>query len=238
LSPARPIQPSVESNSGHDELATAGDAYVWLLDHDGAARARHQQILESAGLNVLAFQSAAELLQATPPEATSCLVTELCIPTMSGVGWHEELTKAQIQVPVIFLTAYGSIAAAVRATKEGAVDFLTKPVNAQQLLDAVFAALAQDRMRREEERVRAAIRERFVLLTPREREVLFRVAAGRLNKQIAGELGVSEVMVKVHRRNGMRKLNVKTVADLVRISDYFYWSLSKDAAKEILPSVQ
>jgi DNA-binding CsgD family transcriptional regulator len=156
---------------------------------------------------------------------------------MSGVRWHEELTKAQIQVPVIFLTAYGSIAAAVRATKEGAVDFLTKPVNAQQLLDAVFAALAQDRMRREEERVRAAIRERFVLLTPREREVLFRVAAGRLNKQIAGELGVSEVMVKVHRRNVMRKLNVKTVADLVRISDYFYWSLSKETAKEILSSV-
>ena len=192
---------------------------VFVIDDDDATRTGLKQLLGSVGLQVVPFRSAVEFLDCALPDTTCCLVLELCMPGVSGLQLQEELAKAAFQIPLIFITGQGSIATAVRAMKAGAVDFLTKPVNEQDLLDAIFAALARDRMRRAQEEALSALQERFRSLSAREREVLFRVAAGRLNKQIADELGVSEIMVKVHRGHGMRKLNANSVAELVRMSD-------------------
>jgi FixJ family two-component response regulator len=195
------------------------DAVVFVIDHDEAARGDLKRLLESLGLQVLFFQSAVEFLNSTLPEKTSCLVLDLPMPGMSDLKLQEELANAKVPVPVVFITGHPDIAIAVRAMKAGAVDFLAKPVRDQDLLDAVFAALERDRVRHEHEASLSALREQFNSLTTREREVLMRVAAGRLNKQIAAELGVSEVMVKVHRANGIRKIHAKSVAELVRMSD-------------------
>jgi FixJ family two-component response regulator len=204
----------LESEQG-EELPT-NVAVVSVVDCDEAARTGLQQVLESVGVKVVLFHSALEFLK-TPPATTSCLVLELRLPVMSGLQLQEELAKSGVQIPIIFISEHGNIALAVKAMKAGAVDFLTKPVNEQDLLDAVFAALEQDRVRRAQKASLSALSERFDSLSAREREVLFRVAAGRLNKQIAGELGISEVMVKVHRSKGMRKLHASSVADLVRM---------------------
>ena len=190
-----------------------------MIDDDASVRAALKELLESVGLNVKLYPSGSAFLKDGISDATSCLVLAVRLPAISGLKIQEELTRAGLRVPLIFMTGHGSIATAVRAMKAGAVDFLTKPVNEQDLLDAVFAALAKDRMRRRQEEALSALQERFRSLSAREREVFFRVAAGRLNKQIADELGVSEVMVKVHRSHGMRKMNAKSVAELVRMSD-------------------
>ena len=192
---------------------------VFVIDDDDATRTGVEQLLGSVGLQVVPFRSAVEFLDGVVPEKPCCVVLALRMPIMSGLTLQEELTKTGIHVPLIFVTGYGSIATAVRAMKAGAVDFLTKPVNEQDLLDAVFAALAGDRMRRRQEGALSALQERFRSLSSRERQVLFRVAAGRLNKQIADELGVSEIMVKVHRAHGMRKMKATSLAELVRMSD-------------------
>ena len=163
------------------------------------------------------------------------MVLALRIPMMSGLTLQEELTKTGIHVPLIFVTGYGSIATAVRVMKAGAVDFLTKPINEQNLLDAVFVALERDRLRHAQEDALAGTRKRFKSLTPRERDVLFGVAAGRLNKQIADELCVSEVMVKVHRSHAMRKMNAKSIPELVRMSDLLQSELSASGMHESAP---
>ena len=199
-------------------LAT-GDAVVFVIECDDAARSAIKHLLESVDLHVVPFRSAVEFLDSGIPETTCCLVLEPRMPVMSGLALQEELTKANIHVPLIFVTGHGCIATAVRAMKAGAVDFLTKPINEQHLLDAVFAALERDRLRHAQEEALSLLRKGFKSLTPREREVLFRAAAGRLNKQIADELGVSEVMVKVHRSHAMRKMNAKSFVELVRMSD-------------------
>lgn len=197
----------------------AKEAVVFVIDDDEAAGTGLKQLLESMGLDVLLFQSATEFLKGTLPDKTCCLVTEAALPEMNGLKLQEELAKAKSQVPIVFITRDRSIATAVRAIVSGAVDFLTKPYSDQDLLDAVFAALERDQEWRAQKETLSALRERFNSLSAREREVLFRVAAGRLNKQIAVELGISEVMVKVHRSNAMRKMNAKSVAELVRMSD-------------------
>ena len=138
---------------------------------------------------------------------------------MSGIKLQEELSRREIQVPIVFVSGTEDVATAVRAMKAGAVDFLTKPVHDQKVLDAVFASIERDRERRRGETILAALRVRFSSLTARERQVLVSVAAGKLNKQTAGDLGVSEVMVKIHRANGMRKLRAKSVAELIRMTD-------------------
>jgi len=201
------------------EFATS-DAVVVVIEHDDAARSAIKHLLESVGLHVVPFRSAVEFLNSGVPETTCCLVLDLRLPMMSGLALQKELTKANIQVPLIFVTGDGCVATAVRAMKAGAVDFLSKPINEQDLLDAVFVALERDRLRRTQEDVVAGLRKRFESLTPREREVLIRAAAGRLNKQIADELGVSEVMVKVHRSHAMRKMNAKSINELVRMSSH------------------
>lgn len=195
------------------------DSVVVVIDDDRAVRAALKELLESVGLKVILFQSAADFLESTIPDTTCCMVLDVRMPAMSGLKLQEELARAEVQVPIVFITGHGNIAMAVRAMKAGAIDFLTKPFSDQDLLDAVFAALERDRARRSQEESTSTLRERFNSLSAREKEVLAGVAAGRLNKQIAAELGVSEVMVKVHRANGMRKMHAKSVAEMVRMTD-------------------
>ena len=195
------------------------ESIVFVVDDDPAVRESVKEVLESVGLKVILYGSAVEFLESTIPDASCCIVLDVRMPEMSGIKLQEELTKAEIQVPIVFVSAHGDIAMVVRAMKAGAVDFLAKPFSAQDLLDAVFAALGRDRARRTQEESLSALRERFGSLSVREKEVLSHVAAGQLNKQIAADLGVSEVMVKVHRANGMRKMHAKSVAELVRMTD-------------------
>jgi FixJ family two-component response regulator len=199
--------------------SATSDSVVVVIDDDGAVRTSLKELLESIGLKVILFPSAAEFLESTVPDTTCCMVLDVRMPGMSGLKLQEELARAEVQIPIVFITGHGDIAMAVRAMKAGSVDFLAKPFSNQDLLDAVFAALERDRVRRSQEESISTLRENFNTLSAREREVLSHVAAGRLNKQIAAELGVSEVMVKVHRANGMRKMRAKSVAELVRMTD-------------------
>ena len=192
---------------------------VFVIDDDASLRAALKELFESVGLNVELFGSGESFLEHKRPDTPSCLILDVRLPGMSGLKCQEELAKAKIHSPVIFLTGHGDIPMAVRAMKAGAVDFLTKPFRNQDLLDAVAAALERDRARRLKEESHSGLRESFKSLSQREREVVARVAAGGLNKQIAADLGVSEVTVKVHRANAMRKLQAKSVAELVRIID-------------------
>jgi len=215
--------------------SASADAVVFVIESDDPARNAIKQLLESVGLHVEPFRSAVEFLDGVVPEKPCCVVLALRMPMMSGLTLQEELTKTGIHVPLIFVTGYGSIATAVCAMKAGAVDFLTKPINEQNLLDAVFVALERDRLRHAQEDALAGTRKRFKTLTPRERDVLYGVAAGRLNKQIADELCLSEVMVKVHRSHAMRKMNAKSVPELVRMSDLLQRELSASGMHESAP---
>jgi RNA polymerase sigma factor (sigma-70 family) len=193
---------------------------VFLIDNDASLRTALKQLFESVGLHVEFFASGSAFLENCPPESTnSCLVLDARLPGMSGLRFQEELTKVKIHVPIVFLTGHGDIPMAVRAMKAGAIDFLTKPFRSQDLLDAVFVALEQDRAHRAKEQASSTLRENFDSLSARERDVVAGVTAGRLNKQIAAHLGVSEVTVKVHRAKAMRKLRVKSVQELVRMTD-------------------
>ncbi len=199
--------------------SVTSDAVVVVIDDDDAVRGALKELLESVGLKIILFASAAEFLESTIPDTTCCMVLDVRMPKMSGLKLQEELSGAEVQIPIVFITGHGDIAMAVRAMKSGAVDFLTKPFSNQDLLDAVYAALERDRARRTQHESMSTLREYFNALSVREKEVLSHVAAGRLNKQIAAELGISEVMVKVHRANGMRKMHAKSVAELVRMTD-------------------
>jgi FixJ family two-component response regulator len=197
---------------------TDGDAHsgvVFVIDDDTSVRTELKELFESVGLKVILLKSPAEFLGYTIPDASCCIILDVRMPEMSG----PKLQKAEVQVPVVFLTAHGDIEMAVAAMKAGAVDFLVKPFRTQDLLDAVFAALEHDHARRTLQKSISTLRECFNALTAREKEVLSHVAAGRLNKQIAAELGISEIMVKVHRAHGMRKMHAKSVAELVRMTD-------------------
>ena len=219
--------------------SASADAVVFVIESDDPARNAIRQLLESVGLHVEPLRSAVEFLDdGVVPEKPCCVVLALRMPMMSGLTLQEELAKTGIHVPLIFVTGYGSIATAVRAMKAGAVDFLTKPINEQNLLDAVFVALERDRLRHAQEDALAGTRKRFKTLTPRERDVLFRVAAGRLNKQIADELCVSEVMIKVHRSHAMRKMNAKSVPELVRMSDLLQSEISACTRVLLVPPSQ
>jgi FixJ family two-component response regulator len=181
-------------------------------------RTRLKELFQSVGLKVLLFDSPTAFLQ-SQPDAYSCVVLDVRLPEMSGVKLQEELSNREIHVPMVFLSGSGDAATAVRAMKAGAVDFLTKPVADHEVLDAVFAALDFDQKRRKKEASLVVLRDRFTSLSTRERQVLLGVVGGKLNKQVAAELGVSEVMVKVHRANGIRKMHVRSVAELVRTMD-------------------
>lgn len=192
---------------------------VVVIDDDASIRKALDNLLRSVGLDVELFKSPQEFLQSDRPDRPGCIVLDVRFPGRSGLDMQREISAANTPLPIIFITGYGDIPMSVRAMKAGAVEFLTKPFRDQDLLDAVGVALEKDRTRRVNEIRIAELRSRFTTLTARERQVLALVIAGRLNKQIAGELGVSEMTVKMHRRQVMRKMQAAGLAQLVRLAD-------------------
>ena len=189
---------------------------VLVVDDDEGIREALRDLLRSVGLEVLCFASTAELLASPPSDRPGCMLLDVRLPGVSGLELQAQLAKAGNRVPIVFMTGHGDIPMTVRAMKAGAVDFLTKPFRDQDLLDAVAAAIRADQERRKEQGAAEAARREAASLTPREREVMAGVVRGLMNKQIAGELGLSEITVKLHRGNVMRKLGVRSVPDLVR----------------------
>ena len=192
---------------------------VFVIDDDASVRAALSSLIRSVGLRVEVFASASEFLAAKRTDGPSCLILDVRLPGMSGLNFQAELAKANIVIPIIFITGHGDIPMSVKAMKAGAVEFLTKPFRDQDLLDAIKVALERARSWIESEKAVSELRANFESLSPREKEVMARVTGGLLNKQIAGELGLSEVTVKVHRGNVMQKMGAKSLADLVRMAD-------------------
>jgi RNA polymerase sigma factor (sigma-70 family) len=197
---------------------TKSESIVFVVDDDSSVRRAIKRLIESEGLQVELFGSAQEFLQGGSTDAPSCLVLDIKLPGISGLDFQRQLAEADIRIPIIFITGHGDIPMTVRAMKAGAVEFLTKPFRDQDLLDAIQIALERDRTRRQQEAEIATLRKRFESLTPREREILPLVVSGRPNKQIAAELGTSEITVKVHRGSIMRKMQADYLADLVRMA--------------------
>jgi FixJ family two-component response regulator len=195
------------------------ESVVFIVDDDESLREALKSLLRSVGLRVEAYGSGADFLKTKLPDAAACLVLDVRLPGVSGLDFQSELAKADIHIPIIFITGHGDIPMTVRAMKAGAVEFLTKPFRDQDLLDAVQIALERDRARRTQDKTVREVRDHFEALTPREQEVIGFVTAGLMNKQIAAELGVSEITVKVHRGNVMKKMGARSLADLVRMAD-------------------
>lgn len=206
---AAPSPPEADNN----------EPIVLVVDDDPSVRRALVNLFESVGLRVAAFGSAPEILQSKPPEVPSCLVLDIRLPGLSGLDLQADLAKANIHTPIIFITGHGDIPMTVRAMKSGAVDFLTKPVRDQDMLDAVQAAIQRDRKRREIEKTVSNVRSRFESLTPRERDVLSLVASGKMNKNVAAELGLAEITVKIYRGQIMRKMGAKSLAELVKMNE-------------------
>jgi FixJ family two-component response regulator len=197
---------------------TEQDSIVYVVDDDSAVRNAVDRLIRSVGLKVRSFVSADEFLGATLPAIPGCLILDVRMPGTSGIDLQNELAKREIQLPIIFITGHGDIPMAVEVMKAGAVDFLIKPFRDQNLLDAIQQAITRDRNRRKELEELLELRQRFRLLTRREREVMQSVVAGMLNKQIAAELGTSETTVKIHRGQVMHKMQAESVPDLVRMT--------------------
>ncbi|MFZ0593004.1 MAG: response regulator transcription factor [Bryobacteraceae bacterium] len=192
---------------------------VFVVDDDPLVRDSIADLLGSAGFAVQTFGSATEFIQTKRPEISACLILDVELPDLGGLDLQIEMAKSGIEVPIIFLTGHGDIPMTVRAMKAGAVEFLTKPFRTQELIDAIKQALARDGEFRKQRSETSELRERLGALTPRERQVLALVVAGLLNKQIAGELGIAELTVKVHRGRVMRKMQAASLADLVRMAE-------------------
>jgi FixJ family two-component response regulator len=195
------------------------DAIVFVIDDDPSMRKALTNLFRSVGLRAEVFGSAREWLESKLPEVASCLVLDIRLPGPSGLDFQAELAKANVQIPIIFMTGHGDIPMTVKAMKAGAVDFLTKPFRDQDMLDAVAVAIERDRTRRKEEKIVAELRAVFETLTNRERDVLALVASGLMNKQIAAEIGLAEITVKIHRGHLMRKMGARSLADLVRMAE-------------------
>jgi FixJ family two-component response regulator len=196
---------------------SATEPLVFIVEDDELIRRALSNLFQSMGLEVQMFGSAAEMLHGELPDVASCLVLDIRLPGLSGLDFQSELARANINIPIIFMTGHGDIPMSVRAMKGGAVDFLTKPFRDQDMLDAVTVAIERDRKRRETDRIAAHLQVLLDSLTPREREVLALVSSGLMNKQVAAELGLAEITVKLHRGQVMRKMGAKSLADLVRM---------------------
>jgi FixJ family two-component response regulator len=191
---------------------------VFVIDDDVSVRSALDSLIRSVGLRVELFGSSQEFLESQRAATPSCIVLDVRLPGKSGLDFQKELAKVNIHIPVIFITGHGDIPMSVQAMKAGAIEFLTKPFRDQELLDAIQLALERDRVRLQQDSELAELRQRFDLLTAREKEVLPFVVSGRINKQIAAELGTSEITIKVHRASVMRKMQADNLADLVRIA--------------------
>jgi FixJ family two-component response regulator len=192
---------------------------VLIIDDDSDLRASIARLLRSLDMNTKLFASIPEFLKSDPPDGPTCLVLDVRLPGQSGLELQRDLVAAHRELPIIFITGHGDIPMTVQAMKGGAIEFLTKPFRDQDLLDAIQLGLSRDRARRQNESVLAALRARFERLSPREREIVIQVARGRLSKQIAGDMGIAEATVKVHRSRAMRKMEARSLPELGRIAD-------------------
>jgi FixJ family two-component response regulator len=208
-----------------------GGPIVLVVDDDASVREALGSLFRSVGLRAHLFESAVELLESELPDVASCLVLDVRLPSLSGLDFQSQMVKARIHIPIIFMTGHGDIPMSVRAMKAGAVDFLAKPFRDQDMLDAVAAALERDRQRRQSETTLGDLRDRYQTLTSRERQVMALVTAGLMNKQVAGELGLSEITVKIHRGHVMTKMAATSLADLVRMAEL----LAVDSDKKAIP---
>jgi FixJ family two-component response regulator len=200
---------------------------VFVVEDDASVCRALSNLFESVGLQVEVFGSASEMLQGKLPDVASCLVLDVRLPGLSGLDFQTELAKANIHIPIIFMTGHGDIPMSVRAMKGGAIDFLTKPFRDQDMLDAVLKAIEHDRERREADRVVTDVRTLFETLSTREREVMALVSTGLMNKQVAAELGLAEITVKIHRGHVMKKMGARSLADLLRQAELLGISRNK-----------
>ena len=201
------------------QLETNDKGIVHVVDDDPSLRAALESLFDSVGLATRTYGTARDFLNASPAETSGCIVIDIRLPDMNGLELQAQLAQMDIRLPVVMMTGYGDIPMSVRAMKRGAVDFLPKPFRDQDMLDAVIAAMERDRQRRSADSDVSQVRERFDTLSAREQQVMLLVTAGKMNKQVAGDLGISEITVKVHRGAAMRKMGTRTLADLVRMAD-------------------
>jgi FixJ family two-component response regulator len=198
---------------------TSENAVVHVVDDDASLRAAMESLFESVGLATRAYGTARDFLTAPSTDTPGCVVIDVRLPDMNGLEFQAQLAQSGVHLPVVMITGYGDIPMSVRAMKHGAVDFLSKPFRDQDMLDAVIAAIERDRARRTADGDVSRMRERFEALSPREQQVMLLVTAGKMNKQAAGDLGISEITVKIHRGAAMRKMGARTLADLVRMAE-------------------
>ena len=199
-------------------IASTEEPIVYVVDDDASVREALRNLFRSVGLRVEVFGSAPEFLQSKLPDVASCLILDIRLPRLSGLDFQADLARAGIHIPIIFMTGHGDIPMTVRAMKAGAVDFLTKPFRDQDMLDAVTTAIERDRNSRNEARALSDLHARLVTLSAREQEIMALVTTGLMNKQIAAEIGIAEITVKIHRGHIMKKMAAKSLADLVKMA--------------------
>jgi FixJ family two-component response regulator len=200
-------------------LAMNDRAVVHVIDDDASMRSALEELFDTVGLATRTYGAARDFLNSGFTDTPGCMVIDIRLPDMNGLEFQAQLTQAGVRLPVVMMTGYGDIPMSVRAMKRGAVDFLPKPFSGQDMLDAVMAAIELDRQRRTADGNVAQIRERFATLSARQQQVMLRVTAGKMNKQVAGDLGISEITTKIHRGEAMRKMGARTLADLVRMAE-------------------